>query len=129
MRSASAALLLALGCEGGCFGTPPIAHLREAVGMVERDHESAWATAQIGDRFILGDAIKTATRARAAVEFEAGGGLAIEERTLVRFLERPDAEAGFAVAFGDAQLGGGGVQFGLATIDPRSEIEVRRDGK
>jgi hypothetical protein len=117
------------GCHGTCGGSS-IARLTAADGAVDRDRApaiGAFAPASVGDRFELGDGLRTGAGAKADVSFAVGGALAIDERSLVRFLARPDDAPGVAVQFGEST--GAALELGVALVDPDSALELaRRDG-
>ncbi len=80
------------GCER-CTGAT-VAELLEGEGSIERNEVStdAWASAPIGQRFRLGDAVRTGDAATATLRVGAAGGVKMLPRTVLRFLsERPGA--------------------------------------
>ena len=88
----SALLVLAL-LLGGCRSRENVvATLSGFVGKVERDHHAsvgAWQGATVGATFVLGDALRTRTRATAALNLASSHRLSLEPDTLIRFLTRP----------------------------------------
>lgn len=80
------------GCER-CTGTT-VAELLWGSGAIERNEANtdAWATAPVGQRFRLGDAVRTGDAATATLRVGAAGGVKMLPRTVLRFLsERPGA--------------------------------------
>lgn len=145
MRRARAALtLFALlpwaGCGGcgGC-GAGHVAELDEAGGDVTRDDldaPSRWRAASVGDRFALGEALRTGAAATALVSLRGGSRARLEPDTIVRFLaEAPGADgARVALEAGEAELevaSGDGIladlDVGLARIEGGSRVRIARD--
>lgn len=83
----SLALLSAVvlaACE--CSDEAPLATLAQRAGTVDRQPErQGWAKASIGDRFHIGDAVRTGGRSSADLEMAHGAGLRLAENTTVRF--------------------------------------------
>jgi hypothetical protein len=89
MSSAKALLALLAAtslaaCE--CGDSTSLATLARSSGTVARQPKGhRWASASIGDRFVVGDAVRTGARSRADLEMARGAGLRLSERTTVRF--------------------------------------------
>ena len=110
----SALLVLAL-LLGGCRSRENVvATLSGFVGKVERDHHAsvgAWQGATVGATFVLGDALRTRTRATAALNLASSHRLSLEPDTLIRFLTRPSDPKHTRVA----------LEMGEVTIDAASD--------
>ncbi|HVJ13911.1 MAG TPA: hypothetical protein VM686_00660 [Polyangiaceae bacterium] len=116
---------------------PPIAKLEQKSGKVDRDFAGkvgAFQDAESGAEFDIGDGVRTAKAARAALRLSDGSGLALEQATLVRFLERPSGskKQRMDVEMGQATLTAGSealeveTSFGKALIQPNSKVLLSR---
>lgn len=124
-------------CEScGCGGETGVAELVHRDGTVDRDHDEAreaWETADLGARFDVGDGLRTGDDSEARAALARGGGLRLESRTLVRFLDaRPDTPGpGLTVLTGAAELEAGeqGVTFetqiGLARLQAGTRVRLQ----
>lgn len=134
-----AALLSLSGCEA-CNSERPMAILSIREGLVDRDTNEnleQWLRADVGATFQVGEGLKTGEKSGAQVTLDDGSILALEEKTLVRFLERPPGSTDQAL---DLQLGSASLEasdkgavlrtlFGQATLEGGTKIElVRSEG-
>ncbi len=76
-------------------------------GQVDRDlaaSQGKWTTAEKGAEFDVGDAIRTSDKANAHVALDDGSVLVVDEKTLIRFLEKPPGsqEQAFDLTMGSA---------------------------
>lgn len=126
----AAVLALAVLACGGDDQRNRIAQLSEAGAPVDRmvGREAPWQPAAIGQWFALGDAARTGPGGGARLRFAGGAGLKMAPGTVVRFaarrsksasvgievetgesvIEADDRGAVFDLAFGAAQIAGGG---------------------
>ncbi len=130
-------LLFALSLPACGKDDPAIAKLEQSSGKVDRDHAEkvgAFSPADRGSEFFLGDGVRTGSKSTAALRLDDGSGLALEESTLVRFLERPSAgkRQRMDVEMGQAVLTVGSkpldieTAFGNAVIQPNSKVVLSR---
>src|SRR5688572_15303499 len=129
-------LLLALGLPACGKDSTAIAKLETSTGSVDRDHAAklgAFEPTERGEEFFVGDGVRTAAKATAALRLGDGSGLMLEESTLVRFLEKPskgkqrmDIEMGQAVLTAGSQALDIETSFGNAVIQPNSKLLLTR---
>jgi hypothetical protein len=116
-------------------GDGVVATLEQAQGGIERDHAGAtglFVAAALGSRFRVGDGIRTAHAATAALVLDDGSKLALEQDTLVRFLATPpDAGGrGIDIEAGAATLEAGTsplllyTNVGFARLEPGTRIAL-----
>lgn len=126
------------GCDG-CSAERTIATIIETSGRVDRSTPSTdmkWADAEIGNQLALGDAIRTGKASGAALNLDDGSTLALDEETVVRFLDKEPArgEQGFNLELGTASLEasdtGTSIRtiFGVARLEPGTKVHLRRSG-
>jgi FecR protein len=125
-------------CDSG-QDTKAIATLGKLVGAgVTRDfaaHVLEWQKAEPGAQLSLGDGAQTDATSTAELTFTDGSGLSLKPNTVVRLLlDEAEKQTGFDIQAGEAILhvGHGGLELrthvGLATIEPDSEVVLRRAG-
>ncbi len=130
--------LFASACER-CATDPPLAKLVTKSGAVERDYaksEGTWSDAKVGGEYQVGDAVHTREGAAAELDLDDGSVLALEESTLIRFLDRaPGSEQqSFDLELGTASLqapeAGATIStaFGLARLTGGAKVSLRRSG-
>jgi hypothetical protein len=95
-----------VGCER-CSGPAPLGRLVEKGGQVDRDlaaRQGTWTAAEKGAEFEVGDAIRTSEKSNAHVALDDGSVLVVDEKTLIRFLEKPPGsqEQAFDLTMGSA---------------------------
>ncbi len=117
--------LLSAGCEYVGCGGDKVATLADLQGPVERDRSTSvneWQTASRGDAFRKGDGIRTRKGATAELTLTAGGVVALEENTLIRFTAGGQG-AGVDIAMGSATVHavGGGLVFSTQQGDGQLE--------
>ena len=108
----AAVVVTAAGCR---CGDAALAELTARTGTVERGRaqgSASWRGAAIGDRFELGDAVRTLRGGTARLHIEAGGVLRMAEETVVRFL--PGHPGGAALGLG--------VDTGIAEIESTGDV-------
>ena len=122
-----------------CSGPGALATLKDKQGPVERDtaaHLGAWAPAEVGASFGLGDGVVTRVDASARLALDDGTVLALGAETLVRFsASRPPAHThAFDVEAGAATLEAGDepvdlrMRIGLARIERGSIVVLTPSG-
>lgn len=117
-----------------------MATLTTREGAVDRDTQEKleqWLQAEIGATFEVGDGLRTGQKSGAQVTLDDGSILALEEQTLVRFLDRPPGSTNQAL---DLQLGSASLEasdkgavlrtlFGQATLEGGTKVQlVRSEG-
>lgn len=132
----SSLLLLPAGCRCNAL---PFAELTLAQGDVTRDFNgrlNQWQAAAPGAQFEIGEALRTARQSGAAVRFDDGAKLNLEESTTIRFLAvNPESgERGIDVEAGSAILETSGTMklrtgIGLAVIEGGSVLHLTRKEK
>src|SRR6188768_1108255 len=95
-----------VGCER-CSSSQPLGKLTEKGGQVQRDlaaSQGSWTEAEKGAEFEVGDAIRTLVQSSAHVALDDGSVLVVDEKTLIRFLEKPPGsqEQAFDLSMGSA---------------------------
>ncbi|AKF06183.1 FecR domain-containing protein [Sandaracinus amylolyticus] len=109
MSRAGAALIasFALFACDRCGGSG-VAELLGRDGTVERSTAAAattWEIAPVGQRFELGDAVRTGDASTAQLRVGARGGVRMQPRTVLRFLgERPEAPSAVRLETGEVEL-------------------------
>lgn len=133
-------LLLSLsGCER-CSSETAMATLSARSGVVDRDTAEKleqWLKAEVGAAFSVGDGVRTGPKSGAELTLDDGSILALEEDTLIRFLDRPPGSKEQAL---DLQLGNASLEapedgtvlrtlFGQATLTGGTRVQLgRSDG-
>jgi len=120
------ALSGAAACRGGA-GEAAVASLVETRGGVERADGDAWRGATVGDRFMIGGAVRTGGGAGARLRLEAGAVIRMGENALLRFQRGNLPGAGVAeirVERGAAEIEHGGAsELALVTAAGRTRLE------
>lgn len=109
------ALLAFVACTGRLCGESYLAELESHSGEVQRDQASAvgaWGKVRSGDRFQIGDGLRTGRSGSARLSLAADGTALIEASTLVRFLDRDPRGAGRRMSVED-----GAVRIESGTLD------------
>ena len=110
-----AALVVALGCGGKHDHVAKLIEAAQAVDRAEAAKPGAWRGAAVGDRFNLGDAVRTGPTASARLELAGGGRLRMGKSTVIRFAASASGQAPFqlGVDTGEAEIeaGDGGARF------------------
>jgi hypothetical protein len=89
-------LSMLMACAGKVCGESFLAELVVHHGEVQRDRAhsvAAWSAAAEGDRFLLGDGLRTGKSGTAQLSLGADGMALVEPNTVLRFLDR-DPRAG-----------------------------------
>lgn len=126
--------VLAAGCRRG---SDELASLEGKQGTVERDEAKepgSWAVAGVGDAFRVGDGLRTASGAGAKLRLSDGSGMALREKTLLRFLATPPSKKrqGFDIQTGEVELDivGEALQIdtltGPVVLDGGSRVTLRK---
>lgn len=138
-RPARLAWLLALAgaCGDGCHGCDDT-HVAELVAthdIVDRDRAKTveqWQRAVKGDRFHVGDAVRTGSRASAVLRLVPEGELRVKSGTVVRFQDTPPGNPEqVRVEAGEIEIESAGVELdvrtlaGMARITRGSRVAVR----
>ncbi len=125
-----AAFVPACKCSGDSIAT-----LERVSGGAERDRRAnvnQWENAEAGARFDVGDGVKTGASSTALLRLFDKSTLALEPKTLVRFLDRPSGPKGakLDVEMGGATLEAGGeavdvgLDVGSARIEPHAKVRL-----
>ena len=136
LRLLSSCLLVValLGCHRA---TEQLAQLEAKQGGVDRDlaeEQGKWALAALGAGFKVGDGVRTAAGASAKLRLSDGSGVALQEKTLLRFLATPPGKKarGLDVQSGEVELevGGEALQIetpsGPALLEAGSRVRLRK---
>lgn len=129
--------LVALCGLVGCGHGDELAKLQALNGKVERDlakQQGAWSAAGVGATFVIGDAVRTASAAKAQLKLSDGSDLTLQEKTLLRFLaSRPGKKVpALAVESGEVELdvGASGLEIetpaGPTTLEPGTRVRLRK---
>lgn len=116
-----------------------VATLRTAQGQVDRDyraHVGAWEGARVGERFVLGDGLRTRPRATATLELSGAHELSLEPNTIVRFLTGPSdtRRAQVALEMGEVALKAAedalefDTEFGAVRVEKHGLARLAREG-
>ena len=122
----------------GCSREPFIAELIEHKSNVQRDEaktQNQWRDARQGERFVLGDGLRTGSDGQATLKLPQDGRLLVKSGTVVRFMQSLDTAPGAAPEL-DVQQGeltiesgarGLGVRTarGIVTVNKDSTVRVR----
>ncbi|MEY4511484.1 MAG: hypothetical protein RLZZ450_3606 [Pseudomonadota bacterium] len=90
-------LSLLMACGGKLCGETSLAELVEYQGDVQRDQAravAAWSAAAQGDRFFLGDGLRTGKSGTAQLSLGAESVALVEPNTVLRFLDRDPRSGG-----------------------------------
>lgn len=128
------AILTTLGCHGA---TDTLAELEAKQGIVDRDRAGAqgkWGAAAIGAAFKVDDGVRTAGGATAKLRLSDGSEVALQEKTLLRFLATPPGKKahGLNVVSGEVELQVAGealeleTQAGATLLQPGSRVRLRK---
>lgn len=136
--TALGALLLLLSLLCGCHrNQDELAKLEGKQGGVDRDeaaHQGSWGVADVGASFKVNDGVRTAAAGTAKLRLSDGSAVALQEKTLLRFLASPPGKKthGLDVQQGEVELevGSEGLQIetrsGSATLDAGSRVRLRK---
>ena len=116
-----------------------VARLDDGSGRVERDRRAtagAWEGAAPGAEFVFGDGLRTGESSRASVTLLDRSRLALDQNTLVRFLERPsgskaaklDVQAGAATLEAVESPSEVDLSLGKVRLESHSKLRLVRDG-
>jgi hypothetical protein len=130
MLALFAALVPACKCSNDSIAT-----LEKVSGAAERDRRAnvnQWENAEAGARFEVGDGVRTNATSTALVRLFDQSTLALQPKTLVRFLDRPSGPKGakLDVEMGEATLEAGGeavdigLELGSARIEPHGKVRL-----
>lgn len=128
--------LLALSLPS-CKEHGVLAVLERADGIVERDYKDevgSFERTEPGAKFRVGDAVRTGEKSLAALRLDDRGGLELQQKTLLRFLERrPGSKTQrFALEMGEATLQAANeslsveLALGVAEIDAYGRVRLAR---
>lgn len=124
-------LLLCLSSCSSCEQKAYIAELIEYQNSVQRDEaatQNQWRDAQTGERFVLGDGLRTAANAQAKLKLPQNGRLLVKSGTVVRFVQsvnKEEAAPEFDVQQGELTVESGARQLGVRTA--RGLVTVNKD--
>ncbi|HVY30617.1 MAG TPA: FecR domain-containing protein [Polyangiaceae bacterium] len=130
--------MLLLVLLGGCQrNQDELAKLEGKQGSVDRDeaaHQGSWGVADVGASFKVNDGVRTAAAAKAKLRLSDGSAVALQEKTLLRFLASPPGKKthGLDVQQGEVELdvGSEGLQIetqaGSAVLEAGSRVRLRK---
>lgn len=129
-------LLVAVGCRSR---GQTVATLSGFNGTVQRDHVGAvakWEGTSVGATFVVGEAVRTATKSTATLRLFEKDQLSLEPSTVLRFLERPSDPRGARVALelGEISLQAADdtleieTELGTARVAPHAQVRLTRQG-
>jgi len=109
-----------------------VAELEQITAQVERmpGTSAPWQPARIGDRFVLGSAVRTGPASRARLQITGGGVLKVDPNAVVRFTSRPGRKrADVRVEAGSVELESGdeALGFGDAMLEPHGRALVSHE--
>lgn len=130
------ALLLLLA---GCSREETVATLTGFTGTVQRDHLAAvgrWQAGNVGEKFVIGEAIRTSASSTAMLKLFEKDQLSLEPKTVLRFLAQPSnrKRARVSLELGQATLQAAGdvleveTELGTARIAPHGQVRLTREG-
>lgn len=129
MRTLPLALMLAgFGCKRAY-----VAELEAVTGTVDTrvGASNEFVSAERGQRFYIGDVLRTGPSSEARVSLSSRGKLKIKEKSLIRFGKINAKQARVQIAFGSAEIEAGSVepltihtQVGVAVLSPRTRIYI-----
>jgi hypothetical protein len=128
-------LLLLLGllaCGGSLCGESYLAELESHQGEVQRDQAhavGAWASVSQGDRFRMGDGLRTGRSGTARLSLAADGVAQVEANTVLRFLDRDPRGAGRRIAVEDGVVRIESGQLDLDIDTPRALARLTKGSK
>jgi hypothetical protein len=114
-----------------CSRDPYIAELIEHKSNVQRDDAKTlnqWRDAHSGERFVLGDGLRTGSDGQATLKLPQDGRLLVKSGTVVRFLRSLDtaeSDPEFDVQQGELTIESGARQLGVRTA--RGIVTVNKD--
>jgi hypothetical protein len=115
----------ALACRRGPDGS--VASLFEARGTVDRSNDKAWRSTKVGDRFAIGDAIRTGAGSSARLRMDGGSVIALGENGRLRIQRGTLPGTGaseVSVESGNAEIEQSeGTGFAVVTAAGRTRIE------
>ena len=129
-------LSMLLACAGKACGESFLAELVEQHGEVQRDRAervTAWSTAAAGDRFQVGDGLRTGKSGKAQLSLGPEGMALVEPNTVLRFLDRdPRAGTGnrLSLETGVVRIESGGLTLdvhtarGLARVTEGASVRI-----
>jgi hypothetical protein len=121
-RLVALALLAFVACAGKLCDDSYLAELSSYQGDVQRDQARAigsWSEVSRGDRFRVGDGLRTGTRGSAELSLSSDGVALVEANTVLRFLDRDPRE-------GDRRLS---LEQGVVRVEAGGdELDVRTPG-
>jgi hypothetical protein len=115
----------------GCSRDAYIAELIEHKSSVQRDEATTlnqWRDAHSGERFVLGDGLRTGSDGQATLKLPQDGRLLVKSGTVVRFLKNLDAaesDPQFDVQQGELTIESGARRLGVRTA--RGIVTVSQD--
>jgi hypothetical protein len=129
--------VLSIGLVGCSRDEPPIGVVGRTQATVERDHAEkvgAFEATHTGDEVFVGDGVRTGAKSTASVKLGEGSEIALEEKTLIRFLasKKPGRTRRLNVEMGQASVSVGDAAFTLETsfgdalIQPNSKLLLTR---
>ncbi len=132
--------VLWLACSGQLCGEPYLAELAKQRGEVQRDDARAvgrWRGAGEGDRFRVGDGLRTGPSGSAELALTPDGIALVEANTVLRFLDRDPRGAGRRIAIeeGVVRVDSGKLELdvhtaqGLARVKQGSSVRVVASGR
>lgn len=124
------ALMLLVACAGKLCGDPYLAELSAHRGDVQRDEARAtgqWSQAARGDRFHVGDGLRTGASGSAELALSSDGVARVEANTLLRFLDRDPRAGGRRLALeqGVVRIQSGRVELDVHT--PRALARIQEN--
>ncbi len=113
-------------CTGQLCGEPYLAELTTQHGEVQRDDARTvgrWRGAERGDRFRIGDGLRTGSAGRAELALAPDGVALVEANTVLRFLDRDPRGAGRRIAIEEGVVR---VESGQLDLDVRTAQGLAR---
>lgn len=108
-----------LPCGSSCGDDGALAELTETAPGVERDlavKVAQWSQSSVGDRFHMGDGLRTPAGKVALLDLKPSGGMRVEPETVVRFQSTPGAQGPrLGVESGEIVLDTGEMAVGVDT--------------
>jgi hypothetical protein len=131
-------LSLSMACGGKLCGESVLAELTEHRGDVQRDEASAvaqWGAVSQGDRFHVGDGLRTGQSGTAELSLAADGTALVEGNTVLRFLDRDPRGRGRRLSLqeGVVRIESGNLELdvhtprGLARVAEGSSVRIVTD--
>lgn len=132
-RALAIIVVMIAGCGMCGSKQQEIAKLEKADGPVDRQTagESAWAGAEVGTKYFLGDAARTA-EGGAELSLAGGAQIGMQKHTVLRFGGK-GGQSRIAVELGSIDLSGGDLDLDVGAVkvgkNGRVRITARGDGK